>query len=338
MLFGKKAKPEQKKEETIEQNNIISTPAIKEEDVHVMPGKFVAITPDVKKSGAKTMTKVLLSLFFLLVLILGGAAWYLWTKNKPNTSTNQNLNNNQVVNNQNNSNTTNNNTNSNTNNATTTNNNINVNSNQNTNTNTNINSNTNTNVVVPSSDNQDSDKDGLTLLEENLYNTSQELADTDKDGYKDGAELLNLYDPTIAGGTLTNSSLVKVYKNTDFKYQLLMPKKWLVQSLDDSRRQINFVPDSATGEIITIKVTDNTQHLELADWQKSLLAGRAVENYRMANYTALKTGDGKQVLFVNYDYVFLITYDQAASVYQNFPTTFNMMLKTFALEIKENAN
>lgn len=331
MLFGKKSDSANKKPSPSEQSvdSAISTPAIKDDDVHVMPGKFVALKLDSQKSGAKTMAKALVLLLVLLGLVLGGAAWYIVSKRKPVVDTNQNQNTNQVVNNQNNINTGNNlnttNTTNNINNANTNNPNININNNVN-------------NIVVPPSDNQDSDKDGLTLLEENLYGTNQELDDTDKDGYKDGAELLNLYDPTMAGQPLLGSNLVKVYKNDNFNYQLLLPKKWVAQSVDDERRQISFVPDAATGEIISIKVLDNTDHLELADWQKSLLTGKALENYRIANFSAVRTSDGKQVLFVTYDYVFTITYDQAASVYQNFSTTFNMMLKTFTLNSKAVAN
>ena len=336
MLFDKKKTVNDKEKKIKEQTeNVVTTPAIKDEDVHVMPGKFVALAPDVKKSGAKTMTKVLLSLLFFLILVVGGAAWYILSKKSPVIVANQNNNKNinATVNNQNNTNTSN--VNMNVNDII---NSIVNNTNTTTNQNTNINSNVNNVVVVPSENNQDSDQDALTLLEEALYNTNEALADSDKDGYKDGAELLNLYDPSIAGGSLSNSNLIKVYKNDNFSYQLFVPKKWLVQSIDDGRRQINFVPDSATGETIVIKVTDNTQHSELADWQKILLPTKTVENYRLANYSAVKTSDGKQVLFVNYDYVFMISYDQATVVNANFSTTFAMMLKSFALNIKEVSN
>jgi hypothetical protein len=335
MLFAKKKTADDKEKKIKEQSeNVVTTPAIKDEDVHVMPGKFVALAPDVKKSGAKTMTKVLVSLLFFLILVVGGAAWYILSKKNPVVVTNQNNNKNinTAVNNRVNTNTSN--VNMNVNDI------INsiVNNTNTTNQNTNINSNVNNVVVVPPENNQDSDQDALTLLEEALYNTNEALDDSDKDGYKDGAELLNLYDPSIAGGSLSNSSLIKVYKNDNFNYQLFVPKKWLVQSVDDGRKQINFVPDSATGETISIKVTDNTQHSELVDWQKILLPNKTVENYRLANYSAVKTSDGKQVLFVTYDYVFMISYDQASVVNANFGTSFAMMLKSFALNIKEVSN
>ncbi|MFO0702854.1 MAG: thrombospondin type 3 repeat-containing protein [Candidatus Andersenbacteria bacterium] len=47
---------------------------------------------------------------------------------------------------------------------------------------------------------QDSDKDGLTDLEEVRYHTDPHNADSDHDGYPDGVEVQNGYDPTAAPG------------------------------------------------------------------------------------------------------------------------------------------
>jgi len=47
---------------------------------------------------------------------------------------------------------------------------------------------------------QDSDQDGLTDSDEtNIYRTEPNKADTDGDGYKDGEEIQNSYDPNKAG-------------------------------------------------------------------------------------------------------------------------------------------
>jgi len=45
----------------------------------------------------------------------------------------------------------------------------------------------------------DSDNDGLTLQEEYLFGTNPQKADTDGDGYNDGTEIKNGYDPTAPG-------------------------------------------------------------------------------------------------------------------------------------------
>lgn len=324
MLFGKKSAPVNQAgiSTNVEPNNsVAASPHIKDEDIHVMPGKFVATPMPAAKSGTKTIAKVLVLLLVFLMLVLGAAAWYILKQKKP---IDNNQNNNVPVNNNNQSQANNNN---NVNNIINNiiNENIN-NSNQNNNINTNVN-----NIIVEPNNDQDADKDNLTLLEEALYTTDQTLADTDKDGYQDGQELINLYDPAIAGKPLAQANTVKLYKNDNFSYQILLPKKWLVQSADDQRRQINFVPDDATGEVISIKVMDNAAHQELIAWQQVLLAGQETENYRLANFSAVRTSDGKQVMFVTYDYVFIFSYDQSIVPKANFITTFNMMLKSFAL-------
>lgn len=324
MFFSKKeqAKPVSKASEN---KATAFFPNIKEEDIHIMPGKYVAIKPPAAKKTGRNMAVILVFLVLFLVFLLGGAAWYIiQSRPKPAVNNNQNI-------------TANININANTNTAPVnenTNNNVNANINGNTNTdinnNQNINNNTNT-VVTPPADNLDSDADGLTLTEESLYGTDPALADTDKDGYKDGQEIMNFYNPLVVNQSLLDSALVKKYNNEFFDYELLVPKNWLVQSVDDSRSQINFIPDASTGETISIIVTGNPQHLELSDWQKTLFSGQELDNFRLSSYSALRTSDGRQVLMVTYDNVFTITYSLSNQSNKNFSTTFEMMLKSFKL-------
>ncbi len=63
---------------------------------------------------------------------------------------------------------------------------------------------------------QDSDNDGLTDSEEVLLGTSTLTPDSDGDGYLDGAELLNLYDPASIGKLTANPNLA-LYENKTFK-------------------------------------------------------------------------------------------------------------------------
>jgi len=66
------------------------------------------------------------------------------------------------------------------------------------NVNGNVNANENVNVPADANVNgsEDSDNDGLTNDQERLYKTDPLNADTDADGYKDGAEVATGYDPT----------------------------------------------------------------------------------------------------------------------------------------------
>ncbi|PID52487.1 MAG: hypothetical protein CR972_02260 [Candidatus Moraniibacteriota bacterium] len=55
---------------------------------------------------------------------------------------------------------------------------------------------------------KDHDNDGLTLLDEYLYNTDPTNPDTDGDGYNDGREVFGAYDPTVSGDARINMTLV----------------------------------------------------------------------------------------------------------------------------------
>ena len=215
MFFGKKeqAKPANK---ILERNNPVSFPDMKEEDIHVMPGKYVVIRPSASKKTGKNMAVILVILVLFLIVLLGGAAWYIINSSKPKPAVNKNQNNT--------GNTT---ANANVDTKPVEQNNVNINSNINSNINVNQNSNNNTNTVVSKpEDNLDTDSDGLTLTEEAMYGTNPALADTDKDGYKDGQELINLYNPLVANQPLLDSALVKKYSNESFGYELLVPKNF----------------------------------------------------------------------------------------------------------------
>ena len=71
----------------------------------------------------------------------------------------------------------------------------------------------------------DSDNDGLTDIEEILLSTGTSTPDSDGDGYVDGAEILNLYDPAGAGKLAANSNIA-LYENKTFAYEIFYPATW----------------------------------------------------------------------------------------------------------------
>lgn len=74
-----------------------------------------------------------------------------------------------------------------------------VNTNTATNTNTQVNTNINTNVAPNTNTSSDPDEDGLSNQEETTYGTNPNVADTDNDGYLDGDEVENGYNPLGPG-------------------------------------------------------------------------------------------------------------------------------------------
>ncbi|MFA5126699.1 MAG: hypothetical protein WC465_01690 [Patescibacteria group bacterium] len=325
MIFGKKPAKIEKKTAPPNTEPSIEKYSLKEDDVYVMPNKFVAVkAPAANPAKRGALALVLLVIF--LGLLVGGSLWFLTkyqikpenTTPTDNTTTNANTN---VDSNVNNSKA---NINENLNESN------NKNGNQNGNFSVNINDNTNQTPIIV---NLDIDNDGLTDLEETLYKTDSQVADTDKDGYSDGQEIVSLYNPLVSGGRLSDSGLVSKYTNSSFSYELLYPKAWLVKSLNEDRSQVSLISDAGTGETMDISVVPNTEHLELADWRKTLYSNNQdMENFSVASRPALRSQDGRQVLLVTYDNVYTIIYDTTAD--RNFMATFNMILGSFKLMVK----
>src|SRR3989338_1249295 len=63
----------------------------------------------------------------------------------------------------------------------------------------------------------DKDGDGLSDAKELIYGTKNGLADSDSDGYTDGAEVENGYDPTIVGSAKINEN-TKLSSNLTIEY------------------------------------------------------------------------------------------------------------------------
>ena len=212
--------------------------------------------------------------------------------------------------------------------------NINLNSNTNINANANINVNTNVNVEAsqPLPLAQDLDNDGLTLAEENLFNTNPDLADTDSDGYFDGAELLGGYDPTKKGITLANSGLFGSYSHP--LYSITYPSQWTVKEQDAEKNEVLFT--AGNGEFIEVLTIANNDKLNLADWYQREFPKVGLDKLTVVtinNLTGFRSSDNQNYYFSSPDKskIFVIVYNSGIATELNFSTAFNLMVKSFKL-------
>ncbi len=114
-------------------------------------------------------------------------------------------------------------------------------------------------------DSGDTDKDGITDREEELFTTDLNVPDTDNDTYSDSHELFYLYNP--AGKEpqkLLDSGLVKQYTNPNFGYTLYYPNSWAVGDVDGTYRDVLF--STLTGENIEVRVFDKEVTQDFAEW------------------------------------------------------------------------
>lgn len=106
--------------------------------------------------------------------------------------------------------------------------------------------------AIVQSDTVDIDSDQLTDKEEALFETDSGGFDTDGDGYFDGQEVFNLYDPKgAAPSRLIDSGLVREYVNPSSRYRLYHPLSWQVGSVDTVGNHVLF--SNVEGDFIEIR-------------------------------------------------------------------------------------
>ncbi|OIO46436.1 MAG: hypothetical protein AUJ28_02450 [Parcubacteria group bacterium CG1_02_37_51] len=179
----------------------------------------------------------------------------------------------------------------------------------------------------------DSDNDTLTDIEENLYNTSSILVDTDGDGYSDAAELVNLYDPAIGGSIrLIDSDKVEQYINTTQNYSIYYPSDWTVMALTEDKTELLF--NSNTTEFIQVIIIDNPLGLSAEQWylQYNLSATKADLTEIVVNNTiGIQTREGLSTYFSLGSKVYAVIYNMGTTSQLNYEITYQMMLKSFNL-------
>lgn len=180
----------------------------------------------------------------------------------------------------------------------------------------------------------DQDKDGLTDEEEKIYNTDAEKPDTDADGYVDGLEVINLYNPIgFAPVRIEDSGLVEIYTNQTFNYLILYPKVWIARALDETKREVLFT--SATGEFVQVIAEDNREHLPVIDWYLAkvpeVTAAEVKTAVTKSGLQGIQSPDGLTAYFGYGDYIYAVAYSVGTKTELNFKTTFEMMVRSFKI-------
>ncbi len=177
---------------------------------------------------------------------------------------------------------------------------------------------------------QDSDKDNLTNIEEQLYGGNINLTDTDNDGYLDGLEIQNLYSITQGpSALLKDTTTIKVYKNLAHNYTLYYPANWTTNQEDLNGTITQFT--SEQGENVKISTQENSKKLPLQDWYNSQSDKSAVMRpWNNKVLSGLVSEDGFQVYFSSPDLlkVYEFTYNFDPKKEFNFYSTYLMMLNS----------
>lgn len=186
----------------------------------------------------------------------------------------------------------------------------------------------------------DTDGDGLTDVEERLYNTNSQVLDTDSDQFTDGEELVNMFDPIRAdGGRLEISGLISPFTNRTFSYSFFYPASWSARAVNQSDKEV--IISSSTGEFVSIAVQENPSQLSAIDWYISFVDPAAdtseVKTLSLNNWSAVLDPAGRSTYLIKIDasgailapYVYILKYNPNTSTEAQFQSTFMMMIKSF---------
>lgn len=297
-------------------------------DIHAMPRRFAAASANGRKAKVIGLTIIVTVLTAFLV----GAAFYLsyvlkkpenkvtppinansagqanLNANRPLANANQNLNANRPAG-----------------------------ANQNGNQNLNADGNLNLEIgPLPASndlpDSLDSDADGLTDAEELIYRTDVNRSDTDGDGYLDGAEALNGYNP-LGAGKLAAADLIEVFVSSLDDYSIAYPVSWTLEVVESGGQEAMFV--SSTGEFVQVLVQDNPYRLTAQDWyleQWPDLTAASLKTITVNGLAGVWDLEGLTVYLAKDDKLYVIAYSVGNKPEMNFQTTFEMMVNSFALK------
>lgn len=181
-------------------------------------------------------------------------------------------------------------------------------------------------------DDADADKDGLTDTEEEMLQTDSGTWDTDADGYYDGQEVMNLYNPIgFAPVKIIDSGRVLEYSHPTHGWKVYYPTPWDVGVVDASSTQILF--SAVTGDFVEIRESEKLPGETFDTW-----FARAATNQRFGELVR-KTNRFMIPLYVRQDglvgyvedanRVYVIIYRQGSASVLLYRHIIDMMMQSF---------
>lgn len=161
----------------------------------------------------------------------------------------------------------------------------------------------------------DLDNDGLTDLEEEIFDTDSGTSDTDRDGYYDGQEVNNLYNPKgVAPVRLIDSGLITEYTNPIWQYRIYYPATWQIGEVDKEYNQVIF--SAVTGDYIEVLVFQKNDGEKFVDWFARKGINQKITDLQNFQNRFQENGQRRQDNLVNYferdNNVYVIIYHPAS--------------------------
>ncbi|HOX60932.1 MAG TPA: hypothetical protein PLV72_02925 [Candidatus Magasanikbacteria bacterium] len=178
----------------------------------------------------------------------------------------------------------------------------------------------------------DMDSDALTDFEEDSFGTDPGKWDTDSDGYYDGQELVNLYNPLgFAPVKLIDSGLVAEYVNPVLQYRLYYPINWQIGEVDSAANQVLF--STISGDFIEVAVFEKNSTDTFADWFARSAAGQqftdVVPFTNRFQESGYRRKDGLVAYFMNTNRVYVFIYHPGSANIVSYRHIVQMMYSSF---------
>ncbi len=181
-------------------------------------------------------------------------------------------------------------------------------------------------------DSSDFDADSLTDLEEELFETDSAAWDTDKDGYYDGQELFNLYNPKgFAPVKLIDSGLVQEYSSPLLRYRLYYPNAWQVGMVDTEGKQVLF--STISGDYVEARVVNANPGSDFATWFASAAIGERITDLtpivNRFGISGWKRKDDMTAYFMQSNQVYILIYHPITGGPLAYRHVMHMMVQSF---------
>jgi hypothetical protein len=176
----------------------------------------------------------------------------------------------------------------------------------------------------------DSDADGLNNNEELAFGTDPAKPDTDNDTYNDLTELIGLYNPNGAGKLVADINNIQKYTNTAFKYEILYPKAWRTEAIDNGSSIILTAADNSFVQVVS---TANTKTQTIKDWYTEEF-NRAATDGQLTKVGGLDAiwGDGNLTVYVaTQTNIYIISYTPISDQSLVYKNVFDVIIKSFTV-------
>ncbi len=178
----------------------------------------------------------------------------------------------------------------------------------------------------------DGDSDELTDDEEVIFSTNMDVWDSDGDGYYDGQEVINLYNPNgLAPVKLIDSGLVAEYINPVWKYRVYYPVAWKVGEVDLESRQVLF--STLSGDYVEARVIDRVAGSPFQEWFSLQIEGEKFQDVSLVTNRfkeeQWRRKDGLVGYILSETHVTILVYHPGVTGAVPYRSIMRMMLESF---------